>query len=70
MDEMIKDQVNKRNKSQKSKATKPKKSYHAYLEHPRMRTQNTLVNPKEKGDKDPIDPFSLRTRPNHKRTKS
>ena len=47
--DIIREQMKKHEKSQNQKDnTKAKKSYHAYLEHPRMRHQATRQSPKSK----------------------
>lgn len=66
MDAIMREQANKKDKSALAKNAKPKKSYHAYLEHPRMRNQPSLPSPREKKRTDEAEPLGLITRPKKK----
>lgn len=62
MDVMMREKINKKEKVQTTKA-KAKKSYHAYLEHPRMRHQPSLQSPKGNKKNEDLDPLGLSSRP-------
>lgn len=47
-------------------SSKPKKSYYAYLEHPKLKHQPTPTSPKVKVKNDILDPFGLASRPKRK----
>lgn len=62
MDIMMREQANKKEKVNLAKNSKPKKSYHAYLEHPRMRHQPSYQSPRrQKAEED--DEFGMAARP-------
>jgi hypothetical protein len=65
MDIMMREKMNKKEKVQTAKS-KAKKSYHAYLEHPRMRHQPSLQSPKGNKKNEDLDPLGLSIRPKKK----
>ena len=59
--EIFKDQPNK-----KEKSLKPKKSYHAYLEHPRLKHQSLASSPISKNIDTDLNPLGIAPRPKKK----
>lgn len=66
IDVMLREQVNKKEKAQLAKNSKAKKSYHAYLEHPRLRHQSSIQSPRAKAKNEEVDPLGLAPRPKKK----
>jgi hypothetical protein len=66
MDVMMREQVNKKEKAQLAKNSKAKKSYHAYLEHPRLKHQASIQSPRAKAKAEEVDPLGLAPRPKKK----
>lgn len=64
MDVMMREQLNKKDKAKEAKNSK--KSYHAYLEHPRMKHQPSLTSIKGKPKGEELDPLGLAPRPKKK----
>lgn len=65
MDIMMREQANKKDKAALAKASKSKKSYHAYLEHPRLRHQPSYQSPRrQKMEED--NEMGLASRPKKK----
>ena len=66
MDVLIREQVSSKKDINKDNI-KPKKSYHAYLEHPRLKHQPVVHSPKGKNNKETaLNPLNLASRPKHK----
>jgi len=65
MDVMMREQVNKKEKANLARKSQAKKSYHAYLEHPRMRHQPSYQSPRRMKAEE-TDPISLAPRPKKK----
>jgi len=65
MDALMRQQASRKEKAQYAKTYKNRKSYHAYLEHPKGKKQPSLQSPKESKRKDEVSPTDLASRPKH-----